>query len=88
VEKLSDGQGEGSNAPSYYDEGSEYDEEYESEEDEVGGETDLEGRAGASQPDDGLKKTKKKDKQKKEFDPRTDKLLDIASNEDYLMDSL
>ena len=38
AERLSDGQQEGSNVPSYYDEGSEYDEEeYESEEDDISG---------------------------------------------------
>lgn len=43
---------------------------------------------GEGPKDNAGRRTKKKDKPKKDFDPRTDKLLDIASNEDYLMDSL
>lgn len=88
--------------PSYYDDGSEYDEEeeYESEEDEiseaqrppkVGGWTDNEGevKAPISKQESPTKSKKPKQaKHKKDFDPRTDKMLDINSNEDYLMESL
>ena len=53
----------------------EEEEEYESEEDEM---TDPLGD----------KATKDPAKPKKEFDPRTDKLLDIDTSEDYLMEAL
>ena len=47
---------------------------------------------GAHEPKTALpEKPKKKAKQpkvKKEFDPRTDKMMDINSSEDFLMDSL
>lgn len=59
-------------APSYYEES---ESEYESEEDEA-----SEDKMG------GWTKTPVVDV--KEFDPRTDKMLDIVSNEDFLMDSL
>ena len=92
--KLSDAEGV-DKAPSYYEE-SEYEEEeeYESEEDEekhlqqpakVGGWTDQEGDArGKNQSKSKIKLPPKK----KEFDPRTDKMLDINSSEDFLMESL
>lgn len=84
---MSQGGGGGSNLPSYYDEGS-YDEEeeYESEQDDLTGSAmqraDKEG-----QPRSTFKRAKKRDGPPKDFDPRTDKLLDIASD-DYLMESL
>lgn len=92
--RLSDAEG-ADKAPSYYEE-SEYDEEeeYESEEDEelhlqqpakVGGWTDQ----GSDEKAQNQSKSKTKAIQKKkEFDPRTDKMLDINSNEDFLMESL
>lgn len=72
---------------SYYGEESEYDEEYESEEEEaeaerkpkVGGWTDN-GDAAVGEPAEL--------KEKKEFDPRTDKMFDIRSDDNYLMESL
>lgn len=91
-DKLSDGADE---AASYYEE-SEYDEEeeYESEEEEhqppaqpakVGGWTDQGSDGGITGQ---IKPKIKLPPRKKDFDPRTDKMLDINSNEDFLMESL
>lgn len=57
----------------------------------VGGWTDNEGeiRVPFSQKESPNKSKKSKQPQpKKEFDPRTDKMFDINSSEDYLMESL
>ena len=59
------------------EEESEYDEEYESEEEEF---------SEALGNDPAVGNWTEKDK--KDFDPRTDKLLDIKSDENYLMESL
>lgn len=82
---------EGDKAPSYYDE---YDEEYESEEEEQeateGPQAQIGGWTEKGEGEDApiLNAGKKPVKLKKEFDPRKDKMLDIPSDEDFLMDSM
>ena len=84
---MSQGGGGGSPLPSYYDEGSEYGEEYESEHDDVTGSEMLGADKDGQRPGSTFKRAKKKDKPKKDYDPRTDQLLEIPSD-DYLMESL
>lgn len=54
----------------------------------MGGWTDNEGEIQVPSKVGSTNKKKGKEPKKKEFDPRTDNILDINPSEDYLMDSL